>query len=158
MCFDFVESPGGTFEDWAMGRKQIASIPQHEGFFLEYGRFYSEMMERPKVYVTGGYRSVEGIIRAVQEADGISLARPLCQEPQLCSHILSGSVETAPPVKIDTDNFHFTSVAALMQMQHLGKGLQPVDLGSERDTDRLYKAILDHERTRYSAAAPMDFL
>ncbi|KOC10142.1 NADH oxidase [Aspergillus flavus AF70] len=64
----------------------------------------------------------------------------------------------APPIKIDTDNFHLTSVAALMQMQHLGKGLQPVDLGPERDTNRLYKAILDHERTRYSAAAPMDFL
>lgn len=127
-------------------------------FFLEYGRIYSEKMERTKVYVTGGYRSVKGMIRAVQEVDGIGLARPLCQEPHLCSHILSGSVETAPPIKIDTDNFHLTSVAALMQMQHLGKGLQPVDLGSERDTNRLYKAILDHERTRYSAAAPMNFL
>ncbi|KAK6810551.1 hypothetical protein RU639_013752 [Aspergillus parasiticus] len=158
MRFDFVELSGGTYEDWTIGRKQVASIPQHEGFFLEYGKIYSEKMERTKVYVTGGYRSVKGMIRAVQEVDGIGLARPLCQEPHLCSHILSGSVETAPPIKIDTDNFYLTSVAALMQMQHLGKGLQPVDLGSERDTNRLYKAILDHERTRYSAAAPMDFL
>ncbi|KAE8372672.1 hypothetical protein BDV26DRAFT_297651 [Aspergillus bertholletiae] len=158
MCFDFVELSGGTYEDWTMGRKQVASIPQHEGFFLEYGRFYSERMERTKVYVTGGYRSVKGMIRAVQEIDGIGLARPLCQEPHLCSHILSGSAEKTPPIKIDTDNFHLTSVAALMQMQHLGKGLQPVDLGSGRGTNRLYKAILDHERTRFSAAAPMDFL
>ena len=48
-------------------------------FFLEYGRIYSEKMERTKVYVTGGYRSVKGMIRAVQEVDGIGLARPLCQ-------------------------------------------------------------------------------
>jgi hypothetical protein len=126
--------------------------------FLEHAKLYSKRMKQTRIYVTGGLRSIRSMVRALDEVDGIGLARPLCQEPHLCSYLLSGSVTSASAIKINMDDFHLTSVAALIQMKHMGRGLQPIDLGSEQDVNRLFKAILEHQRTKFSASSPMPIL
>ncbi|KAB8227894.1 uncharacterized protein BDW43DRAFT_304283 [Aspergillus alliaceus] len=157
-CFDFVELSGGTYEDWTMHRKHIASIQQSEAIFLEIAKLYSRRMNHTRIYVTGRLRSIRGMVRALDKVDGIGLARPLCQEPHLCSQLLTGGVTSASAIKIDMNDFHHTSVTALIQVKHMGRGLQPIDLGSKKDVDRLYKAIIEHERTRFRVSAPVPIL
>ncbi|KAE8372666.1 hypothetical protein BDV26DRAFT_285756 [Aspergillus bertholletiae] len=105
-CFDFVELSDGTYEDWTMHHRHIAS----------HAKLYSKRMRQTRIYVTGGLRSIRGMVRALDGVDGIGLARPLCQESHLCSYLLSGRVTSASAIKINMDDFHLTSVAALIQM------------------------------------------
>ena len=89
-------------------------------------------MEQTRIYVTGSLRTVSGMVRVLDEVDGIGLARPLCQQPYLCSTILSADGELDFAMSIDQRDFHLTAVAALVQVQQAGRGIRPIDLWSVR--------------------------
>ena len=104
---DFVEISGGSYEQAAMWgtlvcRKDRGRTPV-EGFFTAFARRARQSLSRAALMVTGGFRTAEGMARAVQEygIDLIGVARPMIFEPDLPYKILSGKVAAAcdrPPI------------------------------------------------------------
>jgi 2,4-dienoyl-CoA reductase-like NADH-dependent reductase (Old Yellow Enzyme family) len=136
--FDFVELSGGTYESLAFAHKRESS-KKRESFFLEFAELIAPALSKTKVYVTGGFKTVGAMVKALEHVDGIGLARPLCQEPQLCKDILDGKVTGAILQRPDEANFGLTNVVAGTQIRQLGKDQQPMDMSNEENEKAFMK-------------------
>jgi len=117
------------------------NLTDYEQLFLDFARLIVPGLTKTKTYVTGGFKTVEAMVKALETVDGIGLGRPLCQEPNLCAHILSGKVKGAIDQKIDMYNFGATAGAAGVQIQQMGNHLQPIDLSQEENVGKLFAAL-----------------
>jgi len=138
--FDFVELSGGTYEKLAFGH-QRESTKKREGFFLEFAELIAPVLSKTKTYITGGFKSVGAMVKALDIVDGVGLARPLAQEPHLCKDILEGKVVGAIKQLIDDENFGLTNVAAGTQMRQVGKDHEPIDLSVQENLDAFMKDV-----------------
>ena len=109
--FDFVELSGGTYESLAFEHKR-ESTKKREAFFLDFAETIVPALNKTKVYVTGGLKTVGAMVKALDTVDGVGLARPVCQEPRLCADILSGKINGAIKQGMDEQNFGLTIAAA----------------------------------------------
>lgn len=132
--FDFVELSGGTYESLAFVHKR-ESTRKREAFFLEFAEIIRPGLKKTKVYLTGGFKTVGGMFRALDTVDGVGLARVLCQEPRFCKDVLDGKVTGAIHQKLDPDDFGITTVAGGTQIRQLGKDEEPVDLSVQENVD-----------------------
>lgn len=132
--FDFVELSGGTYEQLKFYH-QRESTRKREAFFIEFADLIRPGLTKTKLFVTGGFRTVGAMVRALDTIDGIGLARPLTLEPTLCANILAGRVQGAIVQKLDQDSLQLTTVAAGVQIRQLGKDEQPVDLSVQENVD-----------------------
>lgn len=92
-------------------------------------------LKKTKTYVTGGLRTVPGMVKALATVDGVGLARPVCQEPKLCRDMLSGRTDSALAQKLDQQNFGLTNIAAGTQIRQVGKDQEPIDLSRQENVD-----------------------
>lgn len=136
--FDFVELSGGTYQSLAFSH-QRESTKKREAFFLEFADTITPALKKTKTYVTGGLRTVAGMVKALDSVDGIGLARPVCQEPHLCKDILEGKFDSALDQKLDQQNFGLTNVAAGTQIRQVGKDQEPIDLSKQENVDAFNK-------------------
>ena len=136
--FDFVELSGGTYESLAFEHKR-ESTKKRESFFIEFAEQIVKPLTKTKTYVTGGFKTVGAMTKALDTVDGVGLARPTCQEPHLPKDILEGKVTGAIKIKLDDNNFGLTNVAAGTQIRQLGKDQEPVDLSVQANVDALMK-------------------
>ncbi|TVY70063.1 NADH-dependent flavin oxidoreductase nadA [Fusarium oxysporum f. sp. cubense] len=137
--FDFVELSGGTYEDMAFEHKR-ESTKQREAFFLEFAEAIVPKLEKTKVFVTGGFLTVQAMVKAMEVVDGIGLARTLCAEPNLARDILAGRVTTGAIMqKIDRQDYGLTETIAGTQIRQLGRNQAPMDLTD----DNVVKAFLE---------------
>jgi len=132
--FDFVELSGGTYEQLAFEHKRESS-KKREAFFLEFAEQIVPGLKKTKTFITGGLRTVGAMVEAVKTVDGVGLARPVCQEFDLCKKILEGKVTGAVDQKIDQNNFGLTNVAAGTQIRQVGKDEEPIDLSEQENVD-----------------------
>ena len=109
--FDFVELSGGTYQELAFAHKK-ESTKKREAFFLEFADIIVPALNKTKVYVTGGLRSVQAMVDALKTVDGVGLARPACQEFHLPNDILAGKVKSGIQQDFDEQNFGLTNIAA----------------------------------------------
>lgn len=100
-------------------------------------------LTKTKVYVTGGLRTVEGMVKAVEKVDGVGIGRALCQEPNLCAHILSGDVKGAMLQKLDLQDFGVTAGAAGIQIAQIGRDIQPIGLYSDENLSKVLNALVE---------------
>ncbi|KAL9129239.1 MAG: hypothetical protein Q9217_002251 [Psora testacea] len=140
--FDFVELSGGTYEELAFEHKR-ESTRKREAFFLEFAQTIVPALKKTKTYITGGFKTVGAIVKALDTIDGVGLARPFCQEPRLCVDILNGCVKGAIKQRLDENNTLLTIVAAGSQMRMIGKDQEPVDLSQEKYEQAFMKAMGD---------------
>jgi 2,4-dienoyl-CoA reductase-like NADH-dependent reductase (Old Yellow Enzyme family) len=83
--FDFVELSGGTYEKILMYHGWRESTKKREAFFLDFAdKIVPALTGKTKVYVTGGMRTVGGMVAALDTVDGVGIGRPLCEEWFLC--------------------------------------------------------------------------
>ncbi|KAH7697588.1 Protein W06H8.2, partial [Aphelenchoides avenae] len=70
--FDFIELTGGTYKKPALEQNEINEA-----------RRIKPRIKNAKVYVTGGFRTVQGMVAALEMGgtDGVGLARPSAAEP-----------------------------------------------------------------------------
>lgn len=134
--FDFVELSGGTYESLAFTHKRD-STKKRESFFLDFAEEIVKPLTKTKAYITGGFKTVGAMTKALDTVDGIGLGRPVTQEPHLPNDILSGKVTGAILPKIDQDNFGLTNVAAGSQIRQIGKDQEPIDLSDQKNVDSL---------------------
>ncbi|KAH7308516.1 hypothetical protein B0I35DRAFT_442110 [Stachybotrys elegans] len=128
--FDFVELSGGTYQELAFSHKR-ESTKKREAFFLDFAESIVKELNQTKSYVTGGLRTVKGMVGALQTVDGVGLARPVCHEFDLPNKILKEGVQGALDILLDDQDFGTTNVAAGTQIRLVGKGKQPLDLTRE---------------------------
>ncbi len=136
--FDFVELSGGTYEQLAFIHKRD-STRQRESFFLEFADAIVPGLTKTKTYVIGGFKTVGGMVAALDTVDGVGLARPVTQEPLLCRDILAGKVKGAIKQLFDEDDFGLTNVVAGSQMRQIGKDQEPLDGSSREVVDAFMK-------------------
>lgn len=136
--FDFVELSGGTYESLAFAHKK-ESTKKRESFFLDFAEVIAPALKKTKTYVTGGFKTVGAMVKALDIVDGVGLARPVCQEPRLCSDILAGRVKGAIQQQLDEANFGLTNVAAGTHIRTIGEDLEPIDLSKEENVNAFMK-------------------
>ncbi|KAJ9639011.1 hypothetical protein H2201_005922 [Coniosporium apollinis] len=136
--FDFVELSGGTYEHLAF-KHERDSTRKREAFFLEFADMIAPALHKTKTYVTGGFKTVGAMVRALDVVDGIGLGRPVTQEFHLCKDILEGKVKGAIKQQLDQDNFGLTNVAAGTQIRQVGKDEEPIDLSQDEAVQAFIK-------------------
>ncbi|KAK5130434.1 hypothetical protein LTR08_002133 [Meristemomyces frigidus] len=136
--FDFVELSGGTYESLAFEHKR-ESTKKREAFFMEFADLIAPALKKTKVYVTGGFKTVGAMVKALDTVDGVGLARPLCQEPLFCKDILAGKITGAIKPKYDDANFGLSNVAAGTQIRQIGKDQEPIDLSQDKNVEAFMK-------------------
>lgn len=132
--FDFVELSGGTYEAFAFYHKR-ESTRKREAFFLEFADQIAPGLTKTKTYVTGGFKTVAGMVNALKTVDGIGLGRPAAQEPFFPRDVLQGKITGAIASKLDPDNFMVNNVVAGAQIKQLGKGQEPIDVSKQENVD-----------------------
>ena len=140
--FDFVELSGGTYESLAFAHKR-ESTKKREAFFLDFAETIVPALTKTRTYITGGFKTVSGMVNALKTVDGVGLARPVCQEPRLCADILSGKVKGAIKQRLDESNFGITNVAAGSQIRMIGRDQEPIDLSLEEHEEAFKKDMGD---------------
>ncbi|KAK5996169.1 NADH-dependent flavin oxidoreductase nadA [Cladobotryum mycophilum] len=125
--FDYVELSGGTYEHMGFSH-QRESTKKREAYFLEFADLIIPHLKKTKAYVTGGLRTVSGMLNALETVHGVGIARPAAQEFDLPRKILEGKVNGALQPLLDSQDFGETSMAAGAQIRQAGFDKEPVDL------------------------------
>lgn len=111
--FDFIELVGGTFEQTSgFDKVYRESTRKREDFFLE---FVDTIISRPnkiKIYVAGGLRTVNGMVKALNTIDGVAIGRPMSHEFDFAQKILDGKINSAIDYLLDEQDFALTNLAA----------------------------------------------
>ena len=137
--FDFAELSGGTLEHFVHKRE---STKKREGFFIEFADLITPMLTKTKVFITGGFKTVGGIVKALEKVDGIGLARPLTQEPWLAKRMLEGSIKGAIKQRPDESNYGLTNVLAGSQIGRIGADQEPIDMSREKN-EQFFTVAMD---------------
>lgn len=79
--FDFIELSGGTIEKLVFCHLSDSTV-RREAFFLEFAKKIKPEIKNTVVYLTGGFRTVPGMVKAIEDGstDGIGLGRPITAE------------------------------------------------------------------------------
>lgn len=136
--FDYVELSGGTYESLAFSHKR-ESTKKRESFFLEFAENIVKPLTKTKTYITGGFKTVSGMVNALDIVDGVGLARPTCQEFRIAKDMLDGKINAAVKMQLDENDFGLTNVAAGTQIRQVGKDQEPIDLSSEKNKEAFMK-------------------
>ncbi|PQE07835.1 hypothetical protein CJF32_00002971 [Rutstroemia sp. NJR-2017a WRK4] len=138
--FDYVELSGGTYESLAFGHKR-ESTKKRESFFLDFAEEIVKPLTKTKTYITGGFKTVGAMVKALDTVDGVGLARAVCQEFTLPKHMLEGKVTGALKQLVDENDFGITSMVAGAQITQVGKDQEPIDMSREENKDAFMKDV-----------------
>jgi 2,4-dienoyl-CoA reductase-like NADH-dependent reductase (Old Yellow Enzyme family) len=138
--FDYVELSGGTYEELAFAHRR-ESTKRRESFFLDFAREIVPGLTRTRSYVTGGFKTLGAMVKALDTVDGVGLARPVCQEFHLAADLLEGKVNGAIKQGLDTQDFGLTYLASGSQICMVGKDKEPIDLSRKEDVNRFMKDL-----------------
>jgi 2,4-dienoyl-CoA reductase-like NADH-dependent reductase (Old Yellow Enzyme family) len=138
--FDYVELSGGTYECLAFVHKR-ESTKKRENFFLDFADEIVKPLTKTKTYVTGGFKTVGAMVKALDTVDGVGIARPAAQEFRLPKDILEGKVTGAKKMDVDENDFKFSNLAAGTHMRQVGKDQEPIDLSIKENVEAFKKDI-----------------
>ena len=112
-------------------------------FFLEFADVIRPALKKTRVYVTGGFRTASGMIRAIQSGstDGIGLGRPVCEEPDLPNKLISGKVSGALNTLFDPDDFGTTLAAAGFHIKQMSSGYKPFSTVDKESVERFMSVL-----------------
>ncbi|KIV89106.1 hypothetical protein PV10_08710 [Exophiala mesophila] len=136
--FDFVELSGGTYQSLAFQHTRD-STRAREAFFLEFAELITPILTKTKTYITGGFRTVGGMVAALNTVDGVGLGRPAAQEFHFAKDVLEGKITGAIHQQIDLDNFGLGNVIAGTQIRQVGKDHEPIDMSKKENVEVFFK-------------------
>jgi 2,4-dienoyl-CoA reductase-like NADH-dependent reductase (Old Yellow Enzyme family) len=125
--FDYVELSGGTYERLAFLHKR-ESARKRESFFIEFAEEIVKPLTKTKVYITGGFKTVGAMVKALETVDGVGLARPAAGEFHLPKDILEGKITGAIKPLLDENDFLIQNLVAGTQIRQVGKDQEPIDM------------------------------
>lgn len=120
--FDFIELSGGSMENMATNFTPKESTAKREAYFVGFSEKIKPRVKRAKVYVTGGFRTVHGMVKAIDNGgtDGIGLARPTTAEPDVARKLVTGRVQSVALSHYEY-NYPSGAMAAAIQMTKAGE-------------------------------------
>ncbi|KAM0263359.1 hypothetical protein ACHAQJ_001215 [Trichoderma viride] len=148
---DFVELSGGTLErvghEWTK-----ETTMKREAFFLRFAELIVPQLgktaveRQTKVFITGGLRTTDAMIGALNTVDAIGIARPAAQEPWFGRDILGGRVTGAvkPVAPFDNDS-ELGLILAGAQMRQVAFGFKPFNSSDEKAIESFLKDKAAHE-------------
>lgn len=146
---------GGTFEGRAFEHKK-ESTKARESYFIEFAEMIRPLLSKTIIYVTGGFRTAGGMVRAIQDdaCHGIGIGRPLGAEPFFCRDILAGritgAIENFIPLPKNTQ-------ATGTQLHQIGRGEKLVsDWSDEGEVERWVKADGVEEKRKINLLPVVD--
>ncbi|KAK7885430.1 hypothetical protein LTR67_010223 [Exophiala xenobiotica] len=139
--FDFVELSGGTYQDLKFEHIKD-STRKREAFFLDFAEQITPALTKTKAYVTGGFRTVRGMVNALNSVHGVGLGRPVCQEFRLCRDILEGRSTGAVEQALDMNDFGITNLIAGAQMRQVGNDHEPIDMTKPENVEAFQKDVV----------------
>lgn len=149
---DFVDLSGGTFEGRAFEHKK-ESTKARESYFIEFAEMIRPLLKKTKVYVTGGFRTANGMASAIKDGacDGVGIGRPLGAEPYLCKEILDGRVtgamENFVPLPLNTQGTG-------TQLHQIGQGEKAISDWSDEGEVKRWVDANEKETARKIALLP----
>ncbi|OQV06982.1 hypothetical protein CLAIMM_11478 [Cladophialophora immunda] len=131
--FDFVELSGGSSENTMTGAEHEGepvreSTMKREAYFLEFAEKIVPGLTKTKTYVTGGLRTVGGMVRALETVDGIGLGRPLILEFDLCKRLLAGEITGCIVQYMAMNEFWLSLMCGNRNIREVGLGNEPLEL------------------------------
>ncbi|RYC77151.1 hypothetical protein BFJ63_vAg19975, partial [Fusarium oxysporum f. sp. narcissi] len=161
--FDFIELSGGTYESLGFSHKR-ESTKKREAFFLNFAETILPALSKSKTYLTGGLRTITGMLEAVGAVDGIGLGRPICDEFDLPNKLLNLEAGSAIKSLIDEDDFALSAIAAGTQIRLVSQGKDPLDLSQPENLTKfkismqkwIQNRSLDKENHMYGYVDIMD--
>ncbi|KAH7698157.1 Protein W06H8.2 [Aphelenchoides avenae] len=155
--YDFIELSGGNYENfnWQHSKE---STKKREAFFIEFAARIKPKIKRAAVFLTGGFRTVPGMVAAIRngDTDGIGIGRPVTAEPDIAKKLLSGEAQSVALSHFEYD-FAASPMACNTQMWQAGQtsieeaGGDPaygiMDLSSEAAAKEYSQALLNRLNT-----------
>lgn len=146
--FDYVEFSGGNHEKMAWLHASEGSRSR-ENFYIEAAE---EVMKwqpvasarKMKAYTTGGFHTVDAMVKALDVVDGVGLARAACQEPRLPLDILSSKVLGIMKYAMDEGDLYKRMSAAGTQIRQISRDQEPVDLTVPENVESIWGDIMAH--------------
>lgn len=144
---------GGTFEGRAFEHKK-ESTKARESYFIEFAEMIRPLLKKTVIYVTGGFRTANGMVRAIQDnaCQGIGIGRPLGAEPFLCRDILegkvTGAIENFVPLPKNTQ-------ATGSQLHQIGRGEGLISDWSDKGEVERWKKADEIEEERKIKLLPI---
>lgn len=89
-------------------------------------------LKKTKVYVTGGLRSTEAMVKALDTVHGIGLGRPATWEFDIPNKLLSEKASSAMKTQLDEQDFGLTNVAAGTMIRQVSKDEEPIPLSDDK--------------------------
>ncbi|KAI6197362.1 hypothetical protein M3Y94_01215000 [Aphelenchoides besseyi] len=95
--FDFIELTGGNYEKWNMVPQLRDTTHKRESFFGVFSKnIRSNLKKKSIVYLTGGFRTIGGMVRALEagDCDGFGLGRPVTAEADIARKYLDYGIQS----------------------------------------------------------------
>lgn len=147
LLFDFVELSGGTYEDVAFEHKRD-STRKREAFFLEFADAISPSLTKTKVFITGGFKTIAAMVKALDTVDGVGLGRPACAEPDFPKMVSNGVIKTGVLRQaLDDYDYGLTETVAGTQMRQMARGQVPMDMTDPSNVDAFKKSMEKWEKS-----------
>lgn len=89
-------------------------------------------LSKTRTYITGGFKTIVAMVKALETVDGVGLARAAAQEVHLPRDISEGKVAGAIQSRLDDNNCGLTNFVAGTQFTQIGKHDEPFDLNDEK--------------------------
>ncbi|KAI0133976.1 NADH oxidase [Xylariales sp. AK1849] len=134
--FDYVETSGGTYESMAFLHKK-ESTRKRESYFIEFSENIHKSLTKTKVYTTGGFKTVAGMVKTLEGVDGVGFARAATQETDFPKALLSGKASGVPKYAAEEDNVTIRLIGSAMQIRQISQGEEPFDLSKPENVQQV---------------------
>ncbi|KAH8671649.1 NADH oxidase [Xylariales sp. PMI_506] len=153
--FDYVETSGGTYETMAFVHAK-ESTRRRENYFVEFTeRVHSLLKGRTRVYTTGGFRTVGGMVEILSSVDGVGIGRAATQEPDLPLKLLSGAARGVAVHSVGDDDIRARLLASKIQIMQMGRDQELLDFTAPESVDKVYAFMAARDAAAKEAAAKM---
>ncbi|EXK77943.1 oxidoreductase [Fusarium oxysporum f. sp. raphani 54005] len=141
--FDYVELSGGTYEKIGFQHYR-ESTRKRENFFIEFAEQIVRPLKTLKVYTTGGFKTVGGMVDAMKTVDGVGLGKAAGQEPRLPNDLLAGKFTGVVKPVWDENNPGTGLFVTGAQIKRIAQGSEPLDLSDPEQTEGIMNDIQAH--------------
>ena len=139
---DLIEISGGSYENPEMFISK-RSTREREAYFLEFAESARKRVRVP-LAVTGGFRSAEGMARAVESGavDVVGLARSLCVDPGIPRKALSGQ-DFPNPLRKRSTGIRKLDEIGMVELTWYGEQLARMGQGNTPDPEMgVWQAVM----------------
>lgn len=142
--FDFVELSGGNYEKMAFTHVKEENRKRENYFLVQAEEIAKAIKGDIKVFSTGGFKTVAGMVRSLDIIDGVGIGRAACQEPRLPLEIQKRQILGVMKMVLEDDDMMKRLAAAVSQIKQIANDQEPMDLTVQENADQWWNVALKY--------------